>query len=130
MALRQLQAEELLHHRGEVDLVVAREAAGEFGVVERRRSHADLGQAGQVLVGRVQHPLVGGQHLRDRSQRGDRITAVVDGVDEHRARTGPPDLDQVGAIRIAEARRAFGVDRERSVAGRQEFGSSLRYRLC
>ena len=72
VALHQLQAEQSLHHRGEVDLVVAREPAGEFGVVELRRSHADLGQARQVLVGRVQHPLVGGQHLRDGSQRGDR----------------------------------------------------------
>ncbi len=54
-----LQAEQPLHHRGQVHPVEAGQPARQLGVVERGRPHADLGEARQVLVGGVQHPLVG-----------------------------------------------------------------------
>jgi hypothetical protein len=96
--------------------LIAGEPAGEFGVVERRRPHAQFGQARQILVGGVQHPFAGVEDVGDRRHHHRGVLAVVDGVDEHRARAGPPDLHQVGAVGVAEARRALGVDREGSVA--------------
>ena len=95
MTLGQAQAEQALHHRGEVHPVVARQPARQLGVKQRRRSHADFGQAGEVLVGGVQDPLVGAEHLGDRLQPRRRIALAADRVDEHRACTGAADLNQI-----------------------------------
>ena len=115
VSLHQPQTEQPLHHRGQVHPVEAGQPAGQLGVVQLRRRHADLGQTRQILVGGVQHPLVGGQYLGDRGQRRHRVAAVVDRVDQHRASAGAADLHQVGAVGVAEARRALGVDGERAV---------------
>ena len=120
VSLHQLQTQQPLHHRGQVDPVIAGQPACQFGVVQLRRLDADLGQAGQVLIGRVQHPLVGGQHLGDRGQRRHRVAAVVHRVDQHCARTLAADLHEIGAIGVPEAGRPLGIDRERPVAGRQK----------
>ena len=57
MALLEPDAEVLLDHRAERDPLVAEQPAGELGVEQPPRVQPDLGQARQVLVGRVQDPL-------------------------------------------------------------------------
>ena len=101
------------------------QASGQLGVVQRRRPHADLGQTRQILIGGVQDPLVRAEHLGDGPQRGQRVTAVADRVDEHGAGAGPPDLNQVGPVGVAETRRPLGVHREWSVPAIQECGGRL-----
>ena len=74
----------------------------------RAGSRPDLAQAGQVLAGGVQDPLLVGHDLGELGEVADRRR-----IEEERARAAPEDLDQVGALRVAEAGRALGVDRER-----------------
>ena len=123
--LGQSEAQQPLDHGRQVHPVEPGQAPGELGVVELRRPHADLGQARQVLIGGVQDPFVVAQHGGDRPQRGERVGAVADRVDEHRARAGPPDLDQIRAVGVAEPRRALGVHRERPVPAAQELRGCL-----
>ncbi len=54
--LGQAQPEHVLGHRSEADPGEAGDPAGQLGVEQSLRSHADLGQAGQVLGGGVHHP--------------------------------------------------------------------------
>ena len=111
MALFQVEAEHLLDERAEGHPRVAEQPAGQFGVEEPPRPVADLSQAGQVLRRRVQHRLGVLQRGVDAGQLG-----AGDRVDEHGARSGAAQLDQVGALAVAEAGRAFGVDRDGSLA--------------
>ena len=60
------------------------------------------------------------EHLGDGPQRRQRVGAVADRVDEHRAGADPPDLNQVGAVGVAETRRPLGIHRERPMAAVQE----------
>ena len=80
----------------------------------RRRAQAHLGQAGQVLAGRVQHPLGVGDGLVEGAQVGQRQR-----VDQRRAGAGPAQLHQVGALAVAVAGGALGVDGHRAGAGRE-----------
>ena len=80
MALLQAEAEDVLDHGAEADPLEAGEAPGELGVEDRRRDHADLGEAGEVLAGGVQDPLAALQHLAEQRQVG-----AGDGVDERGA---------------------------------------------
>ena len=57
VALLQADAEVVLDHGAQRDPFLAEQPAGEFGVEQPRRAQAQFGQAGQVLVGRVQDPL-------------------------------------------------------------------------
>ena len=125
MALGQPETQEPFGHGRQVHPVEAGQPAGELGVVQRGRPHADLGQAGQVLIGGVQDPFVSREHLGDGPQRGQRVRAMADGVDEHRAGAGPPDLNQVGPVGVAETRRSLGVHRERSAPTVQELCGRL-----
>ena len=125
VALLQTEPEQALHHRRQVHPVEAGQPAGQFGVVKLRRAHSDLGEARQVLVGGMQHPLVGGEHLGYGRQGGQGVSAVVDGVDQHGARAVAVDLHQVGPVRVTETGGAFGVDGERAVPGRKEVGGLL-----
>ena len=120
MALGQPEPQQPLHHGRQVHPVESGQSPGELGVVQRGRTHADLGQTRQILIGGVQDPLVGAEHLGDGPQRGQRVDAVADRVDEHGAGAGPPDLDQVGPVGVAETRRPLGVHRERSVPAVQD----------
>jgi hypothetical protein len=54
----------------------------------------------------VQHPLGPGEGGRE----GRQVAAERDRVDQRRARTVTPQLDEVGALRVPEAGRPFGVD--------------------
>ncbi len=107
MALFQVEAEHLLDERAEGHARIAEQPPGQFGVEEPPRPEPDLGQAGQVLGRRVQHRLGVVQRGVDAGQVG-----AGDGVDEHRARSGPAELDQVGALPVAITRGALGVDRD------------------
>ncbi len=120
MALGQPETQQPLDHRRQVHPVEPGQPSGKLGVVQRRRLHADFGQARQVLIGAVQDPFVGVEHLGDRPQRRQRVGAVADGVDEHGAGPGPPDLNQVGPVGVAETRRSFGVHGKRSAPTFQE----------
>ena len=57
VALLQRQPEQLLDQRPEADAGEPGEPAGQLGVEQPRGRQPDLGQAGQVLVRGVQHPL-------------------------------------------------------------------------
>ena len=120
MAFGQSHAEQSLRHRRQVDPVETGQPPGQFGVVHRRRPHSDLGQARQVLVGGVQNPLVVAEHLGDGPQHCQGVAAVADRVDQHRSRAVPADLNQIGAVGVAESRRPLGVHREWTVAARQQ----------
>ncbi len=122
MAFGQAQTEQPLHHGREVHPVEPCQPSGQLSVVERRWPHADLGQTRQILVGGVQDPFVRVEHLGDGPQHRHRVTAVADRIDQYGAGAVPPDLDQIGPIRVAKPRGAFGVDSERPVAGAQQLG--------
>ena len=107
MALFQVEAEHLLDERAEGYARIAEQPPGQFGIEEPPRPEADLGQAGQVLGRRVQHRLGVFQRGVDAGQVG-----AGDRVDEHRARSGAAELDQVGALPVAITRGALGVDRD------------------
>ena len=111
MALFQVEAQHLLDQGAEGYARIAEQPPGQFGVKKPPRPEADLGQAGQVLGRRVQHRLGVFQRGVDAGQVG-----AGDGVDEHRARSGPAKLDQVGALPVAVTRGALGVDRDGSRA--------------
>ena len=112
VALLQPQAEDLLDHGAEAHPREAGQAPGELGVEDRGRHKADLGEAGEVLTGGVQHPLVALQHLAEQRQvrAGDR-------VDQGAARPLAAQLHEVGALAVAVARRSLGVDRDRPGTG-------------
>ncbi|SKU49860.1 Uncharacterised protein [Mycobacteroides abscessus subsp. abscessus] len=46
MALGQTQPQQPVHHGGQVHLLESGQAPGQFGVIERRWFHSQLGQAG------------------------------------------------------------------------------------
>ncbi len=87
---------------------------GELGVEQARRPHPDVGQARQVLGGRVQHPLRVGERGADGAEVGQ-----GGGIDQHRPGPRAPQLHQVGALAVAVAGRALGVDGDRAGAGRE-----------
>jgi hypothetical protein len=60
----------------------------------------------------VQHPFERVDHLGERGQ----FARDRDGIDQDGARACPPELQQVGAVRVPEAGRALGIDRERAGA--------------
>ncbi len=112
VALLQRQPQHLLDDRAEPDPGVAQQPAGQLGVEDPGRAQAELGQAGQVLRRRVQHPLV----LGDGPAEGAEVGQLTR-VDEHRAHVGPAQLDEVGALAVAVAGGALGVDRDRPGPG-------------
>ena len=57
----------------------------------------------------MQHPLHAAQRLPEHGE----VTVDRDGVDERRSRALPAQLHQVGAGRVPEPRRTFGVERDR-----------------
>ena len=126
--LGQSETQEPFDHDRQVHPVEPGQSSGQLGVVELRRPHADLGQARQVLIGGVQDPFVVAEHVRDGPQRGQRVGAVADRVDEHGAGAGPPDLDQIGPVGVAEPRRPLGVHRERPVPAAQQLARPPRSR--
>ena len=77
------------------------------------RPQADLGEAGEVLGGRVQDPLGRTDRLVQRGEVG-----AADGVDQPGAGALATDLHEVGALAVAVARGPLGVDRDRALAGR------------
>ena len=93
---------------------VAEQPPGQLGVEQLPGPVAELGQAGQVLRGRVQHGLGIGQRAVDAGQVG-----AGDRVDQHRARAAAPELDQERPVPVAEAGGTLGVDRDRPAARRQ-----------
>ncbi len=84
---------------------------------------AHLAQAGQVLGRGVQDPLGALEGLLQRGQRGHR-----DRVDEPGAGALAAQLDQVGAVGVAVARGALGVDGHRP-GRRRERGARLEQAL-
>jgi hypothetical protein len=98
-----------LDQGGETDAGVAEEASGELGVEEAGRGQADLAQARQVLGGGVEDPLGAGEGVLQRCEGGH-----PDGVDQPGACSFAAQLDQVGAVGVAVARGALGVDGDRS----------------
>ncbi len=125
VALGQPETQQPLDHGGQVHAFEPGQAARELGVIQRGRPHAHLRQTGQVLIGRVQDPFVGAQHLGHRPQRLQRVAAVAHRVDQHGAGARPADLDQVGPVGVAETRRPLGVHRERPAPTVQALGRGL-----
>ena len=113
-------AEHLLEQRGQPDAREAEEAAGELGVEQPGGREADLAQAGQVLGRRVQDPLGALERFGERSEVGN-----GDRVDQVRAASGTPQLHEVGALAVAVARRALGVDGDGTGAGGDRVGGGL-----
>ena len=74
--------------------------------------HAEVGQAGQVLVRGVHDPLGVAERGGDRRQVG-----AADRVDQQDAGALAAQLHEVGAMAVAIARRALGVDGQRAGSG-------------
>ncbi len=108
-----------LDHGAQCHPLVAEQASGELGVEQPGRAQAQLGQAGEILIGRVQDPLRVGENLADRAQVGQ-----ADRVDEHRAGAGAAQLDEVRALAVPVTGCPLGVDRDGAVAA-----GEVRYRV-
>jgi hypothetical protein len=65
----------------------------------------------------VQHPFLVGDRVLEHREVGQRHR-----VDQPGARAVAPELDQVGALAVAVARRALGVDGDRPGAGAKRLG--------
>jgi hypothetical protein len=96
--LLQREAEHGLHQHAEPHPWVAQQAPGELGIEQPARPVPELGQAGQVLGGRVQHGLAVGQRRVERRQVG-----AGDRVDQHGASAPAPQLDEERAVAVAVA---------------------------
>jgi MFS family permease len=112
VALLQPQAQHVLDHGAEADALEAGEAPGQLGVEDAGRHQADLGEAGEVLARGVQHPLGVLQRCGQVAEVG-----AAERVDQRGAGAGAAQLHQVGALGVAVARGALGVDRDRPGAG-------------
>jgi hypothetical protein len=102
-----MDAEQLLDDWSESHARKARQASPEFGVEDAARIEAHLAQAGEILAGRVQNPLLIGHERGELRKIADRGR-----IEEEGARTASEDLDEVGPLRIAEAGRTLGIDGE------------------
>ena len=117
--------EQGLDERAQADAGVAQQPPGQLGVEERGGAQADLGEAGEILGRGVQDPL-------------DAVECVVevgeivegDGVDQGGAGPLAAKLYQVGALGVAVARGAFGVDGDRAGAGRERRDDLVERFLC
>ncbi len=121
-------AEQLLDENGEPDPGVVEQPAGQLGVEQSCRLHAELGEAEQVLAGGMDDPLRVRDCVGERSQRLVGYVAERQRVHQERPGALPAELDQVGALRVAVAGGALGVDGKRSGAGRE--GRGRRLELC
>ncbi len=110
--LAQFETEGAFDDGGQPHSIEAGQPSGQLGVVEHRRSQPQLVEAGQVLVGGVQHPL---EIVDRRGERGER-PGRRDRVEQYRAGAGPSQLHQVGPRGVPETRGAFRVDGEWSPA--------------
>ena len=118
--LRQAEAQELFDDGGEAHPRQSGQPGGEFGVEELVRPHAEFGQAGQVLAGRVQDPFDAAQGLVDDAQ----VTEGFGSISQVPAAFAA-DLDQEGALAVAESGGAFGVHSRGAVAGGQGGGAAF-----
>ncbi len=121
--LLQDETEHALDHGAQADPRESGEPTSQLGVEEPRRHHAYLPQTRQVLGGRVQHPLDAGDGLTEPGQVG-----AGDGVDQRGARALTAQLHEIGALSVAVAGRALGVDGEGARAGgegRDRLGEGL-----
>ncbi len=105
-----MDAQQFLDHCAEPDARQPEQTGAQFGVEELARVDAHFAETGEVLAGRVQ----------DRPLTLDQGTEFGHGADggrvvEEDPGTATVDLDQVGPLGVPVARRAFGVERERSV---------------
>ena len=111
--LLQGQPQDLLDELPETDAGVPGQPGAErSGVEDPLRAHPDVAQAGQVLAGRVQHPL----GVREGGVQGREVGAA-DRVDQRGTRSGAPELDEVGTLPVPIARGALRVDGYRAAAG-------------
>ncbi|CAH0327473.1 hypothetical protein SRABI128_06140 [Microbacterium sp. Bi128] len=118
--LRQAEAQELFDHGGEAHPGQPGKAGGELGVEEFVRPHAEFGQAGQVLAGGVQDPFDAAQSVIDDAEVPERF-----GIDQPGSGAFAPDLDQEGALAVAEPRGALRVHARRAVAGGEGRGAAF-----
>jgi hypothetical protein len=86
-------AQYLADQRRQADLGITQQPAGQLGVEDGTGHHADLRQAGQVLVGGVDDPLRVHDGVAEHGQIAER-----DRVDERRAGPGTTQLDQIRAV--------------------------------
>jgi hypothetical protein len=107
-----MDAEKLFHHRAEADAGQAEQPGGQFGVEDADGIQADLAQAGQVLAGGVQDPLLIGESVVELCEVADRRR-----VEEEGASAPAVDLDQVSTLGVGETGRALGIDADRADAG-------------
>ena len=112
--LHQRVAEQRLDHRAEPDAGEAGQPGGELGVEDPRGHEPDLGEARQVLVGGVQHPLGVGDGVLDHREIRQR-----DGVEQTGARAVAPHLHEIGALAVPVAGGALGVDGHRAGPARR-----------
>ena len=109
MLLGEVDAEQLLDDGAESDAGESGEARGELGVEQALRVEADLAEAGEVLARGVQDPLFVLDHVVELGEAADGGR-----VEQEGAGAATEDLDEVGALRVAVAGGALGVDRDRA----------------
>ena len=74
--------------------------------------------AGQILIGGVQHPLRAVERLDHRGQ----CLWLADRVEQKRAGAGATQLNEVRTLRVSISRGAFGVDGDGAGSGGKAFG--------
>jgi hypothetical protein len=109
--LQQPYPEQLLDHGAEGNAGIAQQSCGELGVEQSPGSKPDLVQTRQVLTGGMDHPL--GLHHRGTECR--KIGWLAEGSRIHQMRPcpGAPQLDEIGALAVAEAVCPFCVHGDR-----------------
>ena len=126
MLLQQPDAEQLLEHGAQGDPRIAEQPAGQLGVEQRPRAADPPRTGSEVLAGRVDDPLRIGDRRTERTEIGRTCAAggsaggpkamgSIRWVPEPR----PAELDQIGALAVAEAVGPLGVHRDRAGSGLQ-----------
>ena len=108
-----VQPEQLLDHGAEADPLGAGQPAGELGVEEPRGRRPTSARQGRSWVAACSTHSASAMRVLDQRQVGQRNR-----VDQPGAGAVAAQLDQVGALAVAVAGGALGVDGDRAGAGR------------
>ena len=105
MLLREPHTDGLADDSGETEALEPQEAGRHLCVEQSVRLHIEIGEAGEVLGRGVQDPLGASEHVVECAEVSERFR-----VDEDRARTLAPELNEERPLTVAVPRSPLRVD--------------------
>jgi hypothetical protein len=103
--LRKRQSQDVFHHALQADFREPSQPSSELRIKEDLWVHTNIPQTGEVLVGRVNDPLLVGEAAGDLSEVPDR-----DGVNQVVGSSGAVHLDEIRAGGVTKPTGSFSVN--------------------